>query len=141
MCISASDICVKNINLRKYILNILFKLFLYSLNVSMIYTQFIVFESLLSCFIISCFSRPLHASMFAMCSAGIGLTTLYLGTNTLTAILGATNLILYTSIYTPMKRYSIANTWLGSIVGAIPPLMGWAACTGTLNSGWLMIFL
>ncbi|KAG8179328.1 hypothetical protein JTE90_011592 [Oedothorax gibbosus] len=82
---------------------------------------------------------PLHASMFAISCASIGLTTLYLGTNTLTAILGATNLILYTIVYTPMKRYSIANTWLGSIVGAIPPLMGWAACTGTLNSGALLM--
>lgn len=35
--------------------------------------------------------------------------------NTLTAILGGANLILYTSIYTPMKRVSILNTWVGSI--------------------------
>ncbi|GIY03815.1 protoheme IX farnesyltransferase, mitochondrial [Caerostris extrusa] len=77
---------------------------------------------------------PLHASTFAACCAGIGLATLYFGANPLTAALGATNLVLYTSIYTPMKRYSIANTWVGSVVGAIPPLMGWAACTGSLSA-------
>ncbi|GFR26210.1 protoheme IX farnesyltransferase, mitochondrial [Trichonephila clavata] len=81
----------------------------------------------------------LHAATFAACCASIGLSTLYFGTNTLTAALGATNLILYTSIYTPMKRYSIANTWLGSIVGAIPPLMGWAASSGTLSAGALLM--
>ncbi|KFM69928.1 Protoheme IX farnesyltransferase, mitochondrial, partial [Stegodyphus mimosarum] len=82
---------------------------------------------------------PLHAFMFAACSASLGLSVLYFGTNALTAALGATNLILYTSIYTPLKRCSIVNTWLGSIVGAIPPLMGWAACCGTLSSGALLM--
>lgn len=80
-------------------------------------------------------TRPLHASIFAASCATIGLATLYFGTNALTAALGATNLILYTSVYTPLKRCSITNTWLGSIVGAIPPIMGWTACTGTLSSG------
>ena len=34
---------------------------------------------------------------------------------------------------------SIANTWIGSVVGGIPPLMGWAACTGGLDPGaWVL---
>lgn len=82
---------------------------------------------------------PFHAFTFAACSATIGLSTLYFGTNALTAALGATNLILYTSVYTPLKRCSIANTWLGSVVGAIPPMMGWTACTGSLNAGGLLL--
>ncbi|XP_015924355.1 protoheme IX farnesyltransferase, mitochondrial [Parasteatoda tepidariorum] len=81
------------------------------------------------------FLSPFHAAVFATCCASLGATMLFLGTNTLTAVLGLTNLILYTSFYTPMKRCSIVNTWLGSVVGAIPPLMGWAACMGTLNMG------
>ena len=44
-------------------------------------------------------------------------------------------MVLYTMVYTPLKRLSIANTWVGSLVGAIPPLMGWAACTGHLDAG------
>lgn len=44
-----------------------------------------------------------------------GLAILYFGANPLTAGLGLTNFILYTSIYTPMKRYSILNTWVGSV--------------------------
>ncbi|XP_055639166.1 protoheme IX farnesyltransferase, mitochondrial [Toxorhynchites rutilus septentrionalis] len=81
----------------------------------------------------------LHAVGFAMGASTAGIAMLYFGVNELTAVLGAANLILYTSIYTPMKRYSILNTWVGSVVGAIPPLMGWAACTGDIGAGaWIL---
>ncbi|KXJ80973.1 hypothetical protein RP20_CCG022349 [Aedes albopictus] len=81
----------------------------------------------------------LHAVGFALGASSIGVGMLYFGVNELTAFLGAANLILYTSIYTPMKRYSILNTWVGSLVGGIPPLMGWAACTGDLGVGaWIL---
>lgn len=53
--------------------------------------------------------------------------------------LGASTLILYTTVYTPLKRLSVANTWVGSVVGALPPLMGWTACTGTLDPGALIL--
>ncbi|MBE7181449.1 MAG: protoheme IX farnesyltransferase, partial [Terriglobus roseus] len=33
-------------------------------------------------------------------------------------------------VYTPMKRISVINTWVGALVGAIPPLMGWTAAAG-----------
>lgn len=58
---------------------------------------------------------PLHAIGFATASATIGLTALYWGCNGLTCALGAGNLVLYTMVYTPMKRYSILNTWVGSV--------------------------
>jgi hypothetical protein len=45
----------------------------------------------------------------------MGLATLYWGVNGLTAALGATNLVLYTLVYTPMKRISILNTWVGAV--------------------------
>lgn len=53
--------------------------------------------------------------MFATVSGFSGLLLLYSQVNELTAALGAANLILYTLIYTPMKRISIFNTWIGSI--------------------------
>lgn len=34
-----------------------------------------------------------------------------------------------------MKRYHIACTWVGAIVGSIPPLMGYTALTGSLDPG------
>ena len=38
-----------------------------------------------------------------------------------------------------MKRVSIINTWIGSVVGAIPPVMGWTACTGSMDSGAMVL--
>lgn len=67
----------------------------------------------------------LHSINFALASATIGTGLLYFGVNGYAAALGAGNLFLYTSIYTPMKRFSILNTWIGSFVGAIPPIIGW----------------
>ncbi|CAO1414038.1 unnamed protein product [Diamesa hyperborea] len=82
---------------------------------------------------------PLHAVGFATVATITGLTILNCGVNGLTASLGLANLLLYTCIYTPMKRYSILNTWVGSAVGAIPPLMGWAGCSGNLEAGaWIL---
>ncbi|XP_044753727.1 protoheme IX farnesyltransferase, mitochondrial [Coccinella septempunctata] len=85
---------------------------------------------------------PLHAMGFATVASIGGISILYFGVNGLTAALGFSNLLLYTAVYTPMKRISIVNTWVGSVVGSIPPLMGWAACAGTLGPGaWLMAAL
>jgi protoheme IX farnesyltransferase len=50
--------------------------------------------------------------------------------NPTTACLGLANIVLYSGVYTWMKRRSVVNTWVGSIVGAIPPLMGWTASGG-----------
>merc|ERR1712025_993213 len=67
--------------------------------------------------------------------ASSGTVLLWTMVNPLTAALSLSNLVLYTCIYTPMERYSIANTWVGSVVGAVPPLIGWSAATGSLDPG------
>jgi len=51
-------------------------------------------------------------------------------TDPVTATLGAGNIALYAGLYTYMKPRSIYNTWVGAVVGAIPPVMGWTAATG-----------
>lgn len=82
---------------------------------------------------------PMHALGFATVCSASGIAILHYGVNDITAMLGFSNLVLYTSIYTPLKRISILNTWVGSIVGAMPPLMGWASCTGGLEVGaWIL---
>ncbi|KAH6574408.1 hypothetical protein BASA60_005578 [Batrachochytrium salamandrivorans] len=82
---------------------------------------------------------PQHAFVAAVTAGVAGTAILAVTVNPITAVLGAANILLYTCIYTPMKRSSIANTWAGSVVGAIPPAMGWTACTGTIDPGALVL--
>ena len=64
---------------------------------------------------------PLLALSFATCCVVPGVALLTWGVNLLTGALGLFNIFLYTFCYTPLKRVSIANTWVGAVVGAIPP--------------------
>jgi len=82
---------------------------------------------------------PWHAMSFASVSAIGGAVLLWNFVNPPSAILAITNLFLYTSVYTPMKRLSVYNTWVGSVVGAIPPVIGWVSATGTLDFGALVL--
>jgi protoheme IX farnesyltransferase len=83
--------------------------------------------------------RPAHAFMVGVTSGVAGVALLNYLVNPLTAALGAANILLYTCAYTPMKRTTIANTWVGALVGAIPPMMGWVACTGSMDPGaWML---
>ena len=59
-----------------------------------------------------------------------GTSLLYMGTDSVTTALGLGNIGLYAGLYTYMKPRSIYNTWVGAVVGAIPPVMGWTAATG-----------
>ena len=83
---------------------------------------------------------PRAALLFATSSAVVG--TLYLGflVNWLTACLGAITLLSYAFLYTPLKRRSTLCTIVGAVPGAIPPMMGWAAATGSLGAGAWIIF-
>ncbi|XP_071373766.1 protoheme IX farnesyltransferase, mitochondrial isoform X2 [Centroberyx affinis] len=82
---------------------------------------------------------PLHAVSFALACGVPGIALLTLVVNPLTGFLGTLNILLYTCCYTPLKRLSITNTWVGAVVGAIPPVMGWTAATGTLDPGALLL--
>lgn len=70
------------------------------------------------------------AALFGIACGVGGITMLYFGTNPTVAGLSALNIFLYAGVYTPMKRLSPWNTWVGAIVGGIPPLMGWCAAAG-----------
>ncbi|KIW12408.1 protoheme IX farnesyltransferase [Exophiala spinifera] len=73
---------------------------------------------------------PRAAALFALLCGASGLILLGFGTNPTVAGLSALNIFLYAGVYTPMKRISPANTWVGAVVGGIPPLMGWCAAAG-----------
>jgi heme o synthase len=75
------------------------------------------------------------AVAFAVACALSGTAALYLGVNPTVALLGGANIALYAGVYTPMKRLHWLNTWVGAVVGGIPPLMGWAAAAGESATG------
>lgn len=75
---------------------------------------------------------PLHAAAFATVTGIAGPALLWEMVNPTTAALGAANIALYAGLYTWLKRKHVANTWVGAVVGALPPLMGWTACGGHL---------
>lgn len=86
--------------------------------------------------------RPVQALIFGIYLILAGLGVLLLTINVLTAFLLLLSAFLYVLVYTPMKRVSWLNTSLGAIPGAIPPLAGWTAATGTLGlHGWLLFLI
>jgi len=75
-----------------------------------------------------------HAFGWATGCAVVGLGTLYLGSGFIAMVLAAMTIGLYTLVYTPMKRFSVMNTWVGAIVGGLPPLIGYAGALSTLGA-------
>lgn len=59
------------------------------------------------------------------------------------AYLAAVTIAIYVFVYTPMKRQSSANTLVGAIPGAIPPMIGWAAAGGNWydSESWYLFAL
>ncbi len=58
----------------------------------------------------------------------------------LAAFLGALTVITYAFVYTPLKRLSHLSTIAGAVPGALPPLIGWAAASGSLSSAAWSLF-
>ena len=80
---------------------------------------------------------------FGLPLALAGFAELYLFVNHLTAFLGAATFLSYVFFYTPLKRRTNLNTFVGAIPGALPVVMGWTASRG---AGWqgsepLVLFL
>lgn len=93
-------------------------------------------------------SRPLPAgkikigrAVFFGVFCGIaGLSILAFFNNSLASILALLTIVLYAAFYTPLKKVSPLSTWIGAAAGAMPPLIGWAAAAGTLESGAWALF-
>jgi protoheme IX farnesyltransferase len=94
-------------------------------------------------------SRPLPSGRIEPAQAlafGIGLgiaSFMLLATtvNLLSAVLAMTALLFYVLVYTMwLKRSSMQNIVIGGAAGAIPPLVGWAAVTGSLNITAVFLF-
>lgn len=86
--------------------------------------------------------RTAHAVIFAASLGVAGLSLLYFLVNPLTAWLTFASLIGYAFIYTLfLKRATPQNIVIGGAAGAAPPVLGWAAVTGTIDPHALLLFL
>ncbi len=82
------------------------------------------------------------ALTFAISLGVISMLTLAIFVNTLTAILTLVSLVGYAVIYTMfLKRSTPHNIVLGGAAGAAPPILGWTAVTGEVNTEALLLFL
>ena len=75
-----------------------------------------------------------RALLFAIATGLVGTGLLWYGVNPTTSLLGAANIGIYAGAYTALKRIHPVNTWVGAIVGAIPPLMGWCAAASQYST-------
>jgi protoheme IX farnesyltransferase len=82
---------------------------------------------------------PRNALIFASLISAVGFAELFVAVNPLSAWLGLFTLGSYLFIYTPLKRRSPHSTTIGAIPGAMPPLIGYAAASGTLTwEAWIL---
>lgn len=85
---------------------------------------------------------PRQALIFALSIGVIAMIILLIWTNVLTTLLTLLSLVGYAVIYTMfLKRSTPQNIVLGGAAGAAPPLLGWCAMTGEVNSEALLLFL
>ncbi len=82
----------------------------------------------------------LEAKWFTGVVAFLGLTILAITTNWLTIALSILSLVLYSFVYTPLKKVGPIAVFVGAIPGALPPLLGWVAATGHISTAALVIF-
>lgn len=71
--------------------------------------------------------------ILATISGSIGVFMLWYFLNPLSGILGLLALFLYVAVYTPLKRITPFAVFVGAFPGAIPPMLGWVAETGTFG--------
>ncbi|MCH2135908.1 MAG: heme o synthase [Phycisphaerales bacterium] len=85
---------------------------------------------------------PWHGWLVAALLGYAGAAVLAILVNELACALAVLTLLLYVLCYTPLKSRSTLNTLVGAVVGAIPPLIGWAAVRNSLSSeAWMLAAL
>ena len=79
---------------------------------------------------------------FALILCAVSMILLVVWVNPLTAMLTFFSLIGYAIIYTMwLKRATPQNIVIGGAAGAAPPVLGWAAVTGSIDPNALILFL
>jgi protoheme IX farnesyltransferase len=83
--------------------------------------------------------NPSRALWFGIALSVSGAVYLAAAVNLLASLLAVLTLSSYLLLYTPLKRKTPLCTLVGAFPGAAPPLIGWAAASGTLSlEAWLL---
>jgi len=81
-----------------------------------------------------------EAVILGLILATVGTAITWVGAGWLPATLVLATVLLYTLVYTPLKTVTPLNTLVGAVPGALPPLIGWTAATGSLEAPALSLF-
>ena len=85
---------------------------------------------------------PMHALWFGIALGIASVLWLAWQVNVVSAALAAAAIAMYAGVYTyGLKRTTVQNIVIGGAAGAAPPVIGWAAVTGTINVEALLLFL
>jgi protoheme IX farnesyltransferase len=84
--------------------------------------------------------QPAEVFWFGLGCGVVGTTILAAYVNATTAWLGLFTFALYTFVYTPLKKHTSLCTAIGAVPGALPPVLGWTAAGGALDSGAFALF-
>lgn len=86
-------------------------------------------------------SIPVRTALTFASILGIsGGLLLLLFTNLLTFLVAASGFIIYVVIYSVWKSRTVYGTAIGSIAGAVPPVVGYTAASGTLDLAAFLLF-
>jgi heme o synthase len=82
----------------------------------------------------------MHGLLLGFAATFLGSLYLAWTTNLLTGTLTLLTAIGYVAIYTPLKRVTTINTFIGAFPGALPPLIGWTAARGVIEWPGVALF-
>lgn len=87
--------------------------------------------------------KPVIALWYGILLSLAGFVVLGVFVNAAAAFLGFVGFFVYVMIYTMwLKRTSVWNTVVGGVSGAVPPMIGWAAVTGSIDlSAWALFLV
>jgi heme o synthase len=84
--------------------------------------------------------QPREVLVFGFGAIVIGFVWLLAMVNSLAALIALATCLLYLGAYTPLKKRTSLATAVGAFPGALPPLIGWAAATGSVSLGGWVLF-
>ncbi len=81
-----------------------------------------------------------YAITFGIVLLIFGITNLALSTNHLALYAALIGFFVYVFLYTFSKRYSVYGTEIGSVAGAMPPVVGYLSVSYEIDSGAIILF-